>query len=65
MERTVPLVERFPGGAGRCRIAPARRYRAVLAEAEAAFFAVLDRYTVHDLVDRNRVLRAVLFADPP
>ena len=65
MERSIPLAECFPGGAGRCRIAPACRFRVVLAEAEEAFFAVLDRYTVHDLVDRNRELRAVLVADPP
>ena len=65
MEGTIPLAECFPGGAGKCRIAPACRYRVVLAEAEAAFFAVLDLYAGHDLVERNRGLRAVLFANPP
>lgn len=64
MERAIPLAECFPGGAGRCRIAPACQYRGVLAEAEDAFFAVLDRYTLHDLVGLNRELRSVLFADP-
>lgn len=39
------------------RIALGRRppvYRVVLGEAEQAFFAVLDRFTVHDLAEGNR-----------
>lgn len=63
MEQGIPLVECFPGGAGKCRIAPACRYRVVLAEAEAAFFAVLDRYNVHDLTNRNPELRSFLAED--
>lgn len=65
MERTIPLAECFPR---RCRPMSERArlpIPGVLAEAEAALFAVLHRYTVHDLVDRNWELRAVLFADPP
>lgn len=50
MEGAIPLAECFPGGAGRCRIAPACRYRVVLGEAEEAFFAALDRFTVDDLL---------------
>lgn len=53
IEQAVPLAERFPGGAGACRTAPCRRYRSILAEAEEAFFASLDRCTVHDLVHRT------------
>ena len=64
-ERESPLAECFPGGAGGCRIAPACQYRAVLGEAEDAFFAVLDRYSVHDLVDRNPALRGLILTDPP
>ncbi len=64
MERTIPLAECFPGGTGKCRIAPACRYRTVLAEAEEAFFAALDLYSVHDLVNRNRELRLRLLAAP-
>ena len=41
MERTIPLAECFPGGAGKCGIAPACRYRVALAEVEEAFFTVL------------------------
>ncbi|MDE0334049.1 MAG: Rrf2 family transcriptional regulator [Defluviicoccus sp.] len=65
IERSIPLAECFPGGAGGCRIASCCIYRKVLAEAETAFFAVLDRYTVRDLVDRNRELRAFLCAEQP
>jgi len=64
-ERSIPLAECFPGGAGGCRIASCCVYRQVLAEAEAAFFAELDRYTVGDLVDRNRELSSILQAEPP
>lgn len=56
-ERTIPIAECLRGGADGCRIAPACRQRAVLDEAEDAFFAVLDRYSVRDLVDRNPELR--------
>ena len=65
MERAIPRAECFPGGTGQCRIAPACRYRVVLADAQAAFFAVLNCCTVRDLVHRNRELRAILAADPP
>lgn len=64
-ERSIPLAECFPGGAGGCRIASCCIYRRVLAEAEAAFFAELDRYTVRDLVVNNPALRAVLLSNPP
>jgi len=55
IERAIPLAECFPRGAGACRIASCCRYRPVLAEAEKAFFAALDRYTVQDLVRRDRI----------
>lgn len=64
MERAIPLAECFPGGAGACRIEPCCALKGILAEAEAAFFAVLDRYTVDDLVHGNRKLRAFLLAGP-
>ena len=63
MEQSSPLVECFPGGAGECRIAPCCGFKVVLAEAQEAFFAVLARHTIHDLVDRNPGLRALLLAD--
>ncbi len=65
IERTVPLAECFPGGRGGCRIAPCCVYRQVLAEAEAAFLAALDRYTVRDLVESNPALRARLLPNAP
>ena len=64
MERSMPLAECFPGGSGNCRIETCCALKGVLAEAEAAFFAVLDRYTVDDLVHGNRELRAFVLAGP-
>ena len=60
IERTIPLAECFPEGAGACRIVSSCVYRHVLVEAEEAFFAVLDRYSVRDLVEDNPALRSVL-----
>ena len=64
MERGIPLAECFPGGVGGCRIAPCCALKGILAEAEAAFFAVLDRASVDDLVRGNWKLRTFLLADP-
>jgi Rrf2 family nitric oxide-sensitive transcriptional repressor len=43
-----------------CRIFPACRLKGVLDEAAAAFFAVLDGYTLADLVKQPSKMRAVL-----
>lgn len=43
-----------------CRLLPACRLKPVLDEAAAAFFEVLDRYTLADLVKRPSRMRAVL-----
>jgi Rrf2 family transcriptional regulator, nitric oxide-sensitive transcriptional repressor len=43
-----------------CRIFPACRLKGVLDEAAAAFFAVLDHYTLADLVKRPTQMRRVL-----
>ncbi len=64
MERSMPLAECFPGGAGGRRIETCCALKGVLAEAEAAFFAVLDRFSVDDLVQGNRELRAFVLAGP-
>ncbi len=64
MERGIPLAECFPGGGGGCRIETCCALKGVLAEAEAAFFAVLDRHTIYDLVRGNRELRAFVLAGP-
>lgn len=43
-----------------CRIFPACRLKGVLDEAAAAFFAVLDSYTVNDLLVRASALKELL-----
>lgn len=43
-----------------CRLSPACRLKGVLDEAAAAFFAVLDGYTLADLVKQPSKIRAVL-----
>lgn len=49
---------------GNCCIAPTCRLRGVLAEALSAFHAVLDRYSLADLVSNRHELAAVLFVAP-
>ena len=43
-----------------CRIFPSCRLRGVLDEAASAFFTVLDRYTLADLIKQSSKMRAVL-----
>ena len=43
-----------------CRLLPVCRLKGVLDEAAAAFFAVVDRYTLADLVKQRSKMRAVL-----
>lgn len=43
-----------------CRIFPSCRLRGVLDEAASAFFTVLDRYTLADLIKQPSKMRAVL-----
>ncbi|MGV3572883.1 MAG: Rrf2 family transcriptional regulator [Ramlibacter sp.] len=57
------VAECFGEDGGACRIAPACRLRGVLGEAVAAFYAVLDRYTLADLVVNRDALATVLFLD--
>ncbi len=57
----------FDPSAPRCALAPVCRLRKVLGEAVGAFDAVLDRYTLADLVsggERLHGLRAILFVPP-
>ncbi|MEP0068270.1 Rrf2 family transcriptional regulator [Pyruvatibacter sp.] len=56
------LVECFPGGSDQCLISPACRLKGVLGEAQEAFFAVLDGYTIGDLTRRNPALRNLMVA---
>jgi Rrf2 family transcriptional regulator, nitric oxide-sensitive transcriptional repressor len=46
-----------------CQIAPNCRLRGVLHEAVDAFHAVLDRYTLQDLVNNRQQLARMLFLD--
>ncbi|WP_164019873.1 RrF2 family transcriptional regulator [Pyxidicoccus trucidator] len=48
------LVECFEPARNTCPIAPACGLKGVLAEAREAFLAILDRYTLADLVSRSR-----------
>jgi len=54
------VVECF-GADGNCRITPSCRLRGVLREAMTAFEAVLDRYTLADLVSNRQQLAQILF----
>ena len=60
LEAASALVECFPGGADACLITPACKLKGVLAEAQEAFFAVLDAYTLNDLVMGAPALHALL-----
>ncbi len=53
-EENMALVECFDPASSRCAIEPACGLRPVLHEALAAFLAVLDHYTLADLVARRR-----------
>jgi Rrf2 family transcriptional regulator, nitric oxide-sensitive transcriptional repressor len=61
-EGDAPVAECF-GDTGDCQIAPDCRLRGVLHEAVDAFHAVLDRYTLQDLVNNRQELARLLFLD--
>ena len=63
-EGRIPLAECFPVGAGACRIAPCCEFRNVLAAAQEAFFAALDRCTLQDLARRDPRLVEFFRANP-
>ena len=63
LEAGSALVECFPGGGDECLITKTCRLKGILAEAQEAFFTVLDRYSVEDLVRRNPTLRLLLQED--
>lgn len=62
-EASAALAECFDQSDCRCVIAPCCRLRGVLAEALAAFYAVLDRHTLADLVANREELALVLLVD--
>ena len=56
--------ECFEEDHGHCRITRICRLRGVLAEAVGAFYAVLDRYSLEDLVHNRDRLAKVLYLEP-
>jgi Rrf2 family nitric oxide-sensitive transcriptional repressor len=58
------LVECFEPGS-QCRIESACALRAILGEALESFFAVLDRYTLADLLQPSRKIARILVFEPP
>lgn len=58
--RLVECFQDSSDGETNCLIGPACRLKGVLAEAAKAFMAVLDSYTIEDLVKRNPQLRGLL-----
>lgn len=63
LEQQTALVDCFPGGNGTCRIAPACQLKPALFRAREAFFAVLDDYTIHDLISGNAGLKDILVGE--
>jgi Rrf2 family transcriptional regulator, nitric oxide-sensitive transcriptional repressor len=59
------LAECFSKDRSDCSIETICRLRGVLAEAGRAFYEVLDRYTLADLVENRQSLAKVLFVDLP
>lgn len=59
-ESSTPLVECFAGGADGCRITPTCRLKGILGQAVGAMYAVLDQYTLADLIAKPRPLARLL-----
>ena len=55
--------ECFSADGGHCSIAPVCRLRGVFGEAVQAFYAVLDRHTLADVVRNRQALSRILFVD--
>ncbi len=60
VEADFAIVECFQNDKGECLITPACRLKGVLQDATAAFLAVLDDYSIDDLVRRHPTLRSLL-----
>lgn len=64
MEPDFAIVECFQGDANnQCVVSPACKLKHVLNNALQAFTAVLDQYTLADLVERNDALRQLLLQE--
>jgi Rrf2 family nitric oxide-sensitive transcriptional repressor len=62
-EGAAVVAECFSDEANHCAITRICRLRGVLGEAVEAFYTVLDRYTLADLVQNRQALAKVLFID--
>ena len=62
-EGDAQMAECFGDSDGDCAIAPNCRLCGVLGEAARAFYGVLDRYTLADLVYNRQQLARILFSD--
>lgn len=60
LERRSALVECFPGGRDACLITPCCNLKGALAQAQEAFFSVLEGFTIADLVSNNPALHKLL-----
>lgn len=59
-EESETVIDCLDGENHLCRLLPVCRLKGILDEAAAAFFAVMDRYTLADLVKQPSKMRAVL-----
>jgi Rrf2 family transcriptional regulator, nitric oxide-sensitive transcriptional repressor len=64
-EGAAVVAECFSDAGSHCVIAGSCRLKGVLGEAVKAFYAVLDRYTLADIVRNRDELAAVLFMEHP
>ena len=60
VEGSFALVECFNAKGNTCSISPVCALKRMLAEAQAAFFSVLERYTLADVVRDPKALRSLL-----
>ncbi|MGO4839661.1 Rrf2 family transcriptional regulator, partial [Rhizobiaceae sp. 2RAB30] len=62
-EEDFALVECLQGGGGACVISPSCRLKGMFGEALAAYLAVLDKYTLADIVGNRAALGPLLGID--
>lgn len=62
-EEDFALVECLQGGGGACAISPSCRLKGMFGEALAAYLAVLDKYTLADIVGNRTALGPLLGID--
>lgn len=62
-EEDFALVECLQGGGGACAISPSCRLKGIFGEALAAYLAVLEKYTLADIVRNKTALETLLGID--